>query len=73
MVSTAAFHARVWGSVPGLGGFKETKMFLPHPDSFQFFLSSAAGNISCREIVFKLLTKIDVQLVTLKMSLMLRM
>ena len=31
MVSTAAFHARVWGSVPGLGGFKETKMFLPHP------------------------------------------
>ena len=31
MVSTAAFHARVWGSVPGLGGLKETKMFLPHP------------------------------------------
>ena len=31
VVSTAAFHARVWGSVPGLGGFKETKMFLPHP------------------------------------------
>ena len=31
MVSTAAFHARVQGSVPGLGGFKETKMFLPHP------------------------------------------
>ena len=30
-VSTAAFHARVRGSVPGLGGFKETKMFLPHP------------------------------------------
>ena len=28
---TAAFHARVRGSVPGLGGFKETKMFLPHP------------------------------------------
>ena len=25
MVSTAAFHARVRGSVPGLGGFKETK------------------------------------------------
>ena len=24
-------HARVWGSVPGLGGLKETKMFLPHP------------------------------------------
>ena len=32
MVSTAAFHARVRGSIPGLGGFKETKkMFLPHP------------------------------------------
>ena len=31
VVSTAAFHARVWGSVPDLGGFKETKMFLPHP------------------------------------------
>ena len=31
MVSTAAFHVRVRGSVPGLGGLKETKMFLPHP------------------------------------------
>ena len=31
VVSTAAFHARVRGSVPGLGGSKETKMFLPHP------------------------------------------
>ena len=31
MVSTSAFHARVRGSVPGLGGLKETKMFLPHP------------------------------------------
>ena len=30
VVSTAAFHARVRGSVPGLGGLKETKMFLPH-------------------------------------------
>ena len=30
VVSTAAFHARVRGSVPGLGGFKETKMILPH-------------------------------------------
>ena len=28
---TAAFHARVRGSVPGLGGLKETKLFLPHP------------------------------------------
>ena len=31
VVSTAAFHARVRGSVPGLGGLKETKMFVPHP------------------------------------------
>ena len=31
MVSTAAFHARVRGSVPSHGGLKETKMFLPHP------------------------------------------
>ena len=31
VVSTAAFHARVRGSVPGLGGWKKQKMFLPHP------------------------------------------
>ena len=31
VVSTAAFHARVRGSVPGLGGLNEIKMFLPHP------------------------------------------
>ena len=31
MVSTAAFHARVRGSVPVLGGLKETQMFLRHP------------------------------------------
>ena len=31
VVSTTAFHARVRGSVPGRGGLKETKMFLPHP------------------------------------------
>ena len=31
MVSTAAFHARIRGSVPGLGGLKETKLFLPQP------------------------------------------
>ena len=30
-VSTAPLHARVRSSVPDLGGFKETKMFLPHP------------------------------------------
>ena len=31
VVSTAAFHARVRGSVPSSGGLKEPKMFLPHP------------------------------------------
>ena len=31
VVSTSAFHARVRGSFPGLGGLKETQMFLPHP------------------------------------------
>ena len=30
MVSTAAFHDTVRGSVHGLGGLKETKMFPPH-------------------------------------------
>ena len=39
VVSTAAFHARVRGSVPGFGGLKETKLFLPHPDSFHFIHS----------------------------------
>ena len=29
VVSTAALHARVRGSVPGLGGLKETKCFFP--------------------------------------------
>ena len=31
VASTAAFHAGVRGSVPGFGGLKEAKMFLPHP------------------------------------------
>ena len=31
VVSIAAFHARVLGSFTGLGGLKETKMFLSHP------------------------------------------
>ena len=31
VISTAAFHARVRGSVPGPGGLKEAKMILPHP------------------------------------------
>ena len=42
MVSTAAFHARV----PGLGGLKETKMFLPHPR----VKGSIVGNLCDREV-----------------------
>ena len=46
VVSPAAFHARVRGSVPGLGGLKETKMFLPHPR----VKVSIAGSLSDREV-----------------------
>ena len=48
MVSTAAFHARARGSVPGLGGLKETKMFLPHPR----VKVSIAGSLRDRFISF---------------------
>ena len=46
VVNTAAFHARVRGSVPGLGGLKETKMFLPHPR----VKVSIAGSLRDREV-----------------------
>ena len=46
VVSTAAFHTRVRGSVPGLGGLKETKMFLPHP-RVKF---SIVGSLRDREV-----------------------
>ena len=46
VASTAAFHARVRGSVPGLGGLKETKMFLPHPR----LKLSIVGSLRDREI-----------------------
>ena len=46
VVSTAAFHARVRGSVPGLGGLKETKMFLPHPR----VKVSSVGSLRDREV-----------------------
>ena len=45
VVSTAAFHARVRGSVPGPGGLKETKMLLPHPR----VKVSIAGSLRDRE------------------------
>ena len=46
VVSTAAFHARVRGSVPGLGGLKETKVFLPHPR----LKVSIVGSLRDREV-----------------------
>ena len=46
VVSTAAFHARVRGSVSGLAGLKETKMFLPHPH-VKF---STVGSLRDREV-----------------------
>ena len=48
VVSTAAFHARVRGSVPGLGGLKETKMFLPHPR----VKVSIVGSLRDREVTW---------------------
>ena len=48
MVSTAAFHARVRGSVPGLGGLKETIMFLPHPR----VKVSIVGKLRDREVAY---------------------
>ena len=46
MVSTAALHARVRGSFPGLGGLKETKMFLTHP----LVKLSIVGSLRDREV-----------------------
>ena len=46
VVSTAAFHARVRGSVSSLGGLKETKMFLPHPR----VKVSIVGSLRYREV-----------------------
>ena len=46
VVSTAAFHAGVRGSFPGLGGLKETNMFLPHP----LVKHSIVGSLLDREV-----------------------
>ena len=46
VVSTAAFHARVRGSVAGLGSLKETKNVLPHPR----VKVSIAGSLRDREV-----------------------
>ena len=46
MVRTAAFHAKVRGSFPGLGGLKETKLFLLHP----LVKLSIVGSLRDREV-----------------------
>ena len=46
VVSTAAFHARVRGSFPGLGGLKQTKLFLPNP----LVKLSIVGGLRDREV-----------------------
>ena len=46
VVSSAAFHARVRGSFPGLGGLKETAKFLPHPP----VKLSIVGSLRDREV-----------------------
>ena len=46
VLSTAASHARVRGSFPGLDGLKETKMFLPHP----LVKLSIVGGLRDREV-----------------------
>ena len=46
VVSTAAFHAEVQGSFPGLGSLKETKMFLLHP----LVKLSIMGSLRDREV-----------------------
>ena len=53
VVSTAAFHARVRGSVPGLGGLKGTKNVIlsaskPHPR----VKVSIVGSLRDREVVY---------------------
>ena len=46
VVRSAAFHSRVQGSVPGLGGLTETKVFLPHPR----LKVSIVGSLRNREV-----------------------
>ena len=46
VVSTAAFHARVWGLFPSLGGLKETKN-VSFPSTLKL---SIAGSLRDREV-----------------------
>ena len=47
VVSTAAFHTRLRGSFPGLGGLKETKMFRLH----SLVKLSIVGSLRDREVL----------------------
>ena len=47
-IDTAAFHARVRGSFSGLGGLKETKMFLLYP----LVKRSIVGSFCEQEVTF---------------------
>ena len=47
MVSTAAFHARVQGSVPGLGGLKETKKMFLRPQTARDRISNPVSGGQC--------------------------
>ena len=55
VVSTAAFHARVRGSFPGLGGLKETKMILPHPLRILGGLFVRKGTCSASDKILRLM------------------
>ena len=46
VVNTAVFHTRFRGSFPGIGGLKETQMFLPHP----LVKLSIVGSLRDREV-----------------------
>ena len=57
VVSTAAFHARVRGSVPGLGGLKEAKMVLPHPRVKLSIVSNPVSGGQCHLIHLTILRR----------------
>ena len=47
-VSTAAFHARVRGSFPGLGGLKETFFCISHPRVKVSIVGGGGGSVTER-------------------------
>ena len=58
VVGTAAFHARVRGSVPGLGGFKETKnVSSPSTCASQYMMISNWTNTFGLNVSYKILQR----------------